>query len=249
MSGDNKQRAASVLVAHAGLRIESLGDYEGLDGLKVSDFPEMKISEDGVSFSKIPAMVRVRGNLSKAGHQYFSFLSEEGCEYLKDYLRDRMSQGEKIQKDSSVITGKHQNRIKPHVSTSNISDMIRVAIRTAGFTWRPYVLRAYFETQLMLADSKGLILRDYRTFFMGHKGDIENRYSTNKGKLPTEVIDDMRSSYKQASEFLETTKKEASSAQVQKVKEELEAEMDVKIKLRTLEMALRNGLHATRLMP
>ena len=28
----------------------------------------------------------------------------------------------------------------------------------------PYVLRAYFDTQLMLAESKGLVLEDYRSF-------------------------------------------------------------------------------------
>jgi len=55
-----------------------------------------------------------------------------------------------------------------------------------------YVLRSYFDTQLMLAESKGLVLRDYRTFWMGHKGDIENRYTTNKQRLPEEVIEDMR---------------------------------------------------------
>ena len=44
----------------------------------------------------------------------------------------------------------------------------------------------------MLAESKGLVLRDYRQFWMGHKGDIENRYTTNKQKLPETVIEDMR---------------------------------------------------------
>jgi len=85
--------------------------------------------------------------------------------------------------------------------------MIRGAIRKAGFPWRPYVLRSYFDTQLMLAESKGLILRDYRQFWMGHKGDIENRYTTNKQKLPEEVIEDMREAYKRSQEYLETTTK------------------------------------------
>ena len=43
----------------------------------------------------------------------------------------------------------------------------------------------------MLAESKGMVLRDYRQFWMGHKGDIENRYTTNKQKLPESVIEDM----------------------------------------------------------
>ena len=70
------------------------------------------------------------------------------------------------------------------------------------------MLRAYFDTQLMLAESKGLVLRDYRQFWMGHKGDIENRYTTNKCMLPESVIDDMREAYRRSQEYLQTTKPE-----------------------------------------
>ena len=38
---------------------------------------------------------------------------------------------------------------------------------------------------------------------MGHKGDIEVRYSTNK-RLPQDMIGEMRSAYVRASKFLET---------------------------------------------
>jgi len=41
-------------------------------------------------------MVVVRRELSKAKHQYFSSLSEEGCEYLKDYLEERFRGGGKL---------------------------------------------------------------------------------------------------------------------------------------------------------
>ena len=46
LSGDSKARVACVLVAHSGLRISSIGNYLGNDGLRVKDFPEMRI-EDG----------------------------------------------------------------------------------------------------------------------------------------------------------------------------------------------------------
>ena len=206
LSSDKKARAASVLVAHSGLRIEVLGNYSGNDGLKISDLPEMVIKDDTVEFTKIPAMVIVRKELSKARHQFFTFLSEEGCEYLKDYLEERIRQGEKLTPESPIITPKM--KMKPFIRTMNISDTIRVAIRKAGFRSRPYVLRSYFDTQLMLAESKGLVLRDYRTFWMGHKGDIENRYTTNKQKLTEQVVEDMREAYKRSQEFLVTTKKE-----------------------------------------
>lgn len=98
-----------------------------------------------------------------------------------------------------------------------MSAILSLAIRKAGFDWRPYVLRSYFDTQLMLAESKGLVLRDYRQFWMGHKGDIENRYTTNKQKLPENVIEDIREAYHKSQEFLQTIK--AEETREEKVKE------------------------------
>ena len=204
LSGDKKARAACILVAHSGLRIEVLGNYAGTDGLAIKDLPELEIEGGEIVFPETPTLLTVRRELSKAGHQYFTFLSQEGCEILKDYLEDRMREDETLTLDSPLITPKL--RMKPFIRANNIGDAIREAIRTAGFTWRPYVLRSYFDTQLMLAESKGLVLRDYRQFWMGHKGDIENRYTTNKHKLPESVIEDMREAYGRSQEYLQTAK-------------------------------------------
>lgn len=204
LSGSKQARTACVIIAHAGLRLQGLGGYTGYDGLRMRDLPELKIKGSEVSFEKIPAMVVVRSALSKARHQYFTFLTEEACGYLKDYLEERLREGEQLTPDSAIVKPKFAQ--KPFIRTVNIGDMMRLAIRSAGLPWRPYVLRCYFDTQLMLAESKGLVLRDYRQFWMGHKGDIENRYTTNKHKLPEEVIEDMREAYKRSQEYLQTTK-------------------------------------------
>ena len=209
LSGDKKARVACVLVAHSGLRIKTLGNYRGEDGLRIKDLPEMMVEGDSVNLKQIPTIVIVRRELSKAGHQYFTFLTEEGCEYLRDYLEDRIREGEAMTSESPIITPKLA--VKPFIRAVNIGDNIRVAIRGAGFPCRPYVLRSYFDTQLMLAESKGLVLRDYRKFWMGHKGDVENRYTTNKAKLPETVIDDMREAYRRSQEYLQTTKLEETS--------------------------------------
>ncbi|MEM2843776.1 MAG: site-specific integrase, partial [Candidatus Bathyarchaeia archaeon] len=137
-SGDKKARVACVLIAHSGLRIETLGNYSGDDGLRIKDFPEIEIKNGIIEFKKIPTIVIVRKELSKARHQYFTFLSEEGCEYLKEYLEARMREGEKLTLDSPIITPKL--KMKPFIRTINIGDIIRIAIRKAGFPWRPYVL-------------------------------------------------------------------------------------------------------------
>ena len=209
LSGDKKTRTASVLVAHTGVRIKTIGNYQGDDGLRVRDFPEMKIESGTVEFNAIPTLVVVRRDLSKARHQYLTFLGEEGCDYLKDYLETRMREGEELTKESAIITPKR--RMKPFIRATNVGDVIRSAIRKAGYDWRPYVLRSYFDTQLMLAESKGLVLRDYRGFWMGHKGDIENRYTTNKGRLPETVIENMRDAYRRSQEYLQTIRRDKTS--------------------------------------
>jgi hypothetical protein len=61
----------------------------------------------------------------------------------------------------------------------------------------------------MMAESDGLIIRDYRTFWMGHKGDIENTYTVNKGLSP-DVVEKMREAYtKSADKYLQTGFKES----------------------------------------
>ncbi len=199
-----QQRSADVLISHCGFRLETLGDFGGDDGLAVSDFPEMvlELKKREVSFKKIPTMVVVRPNLSKAGHQYFSFLTAEGCEYIKQYLEARMRSGEKLGLDSAIISPKYSDN--KFITTNNIGDLMRTSIRKAGFNVRPYVLRCFFDTQSLIAESKGLLVGDYRKFFMGHKGNIEARYTVNKHRLPEALVEDMREKYQRASELLQT---------------------------------------------
>ena len=130
----------------------------------------------------------VRPELSKVGHKYFTFIGAEACSYVADYLRQRMELGEEIGPDSDLIHAQaNQDKIRgsgKHLTTVNVGDGVRKSIRAAGFPWRPYVLRAYFDTQLLLAENKGKVAHDYRVFWMGHKGSIESRYTTYKRCLP-----------------------------------------------------------------
>jgi hypothetical protein len=85
-----------------------------------------------------------------------------------------------------------------------IRKIIRTRLRYCKINARAYDLRVTFATRLMLAESRGMIIRDYRVFFMGHKGDIEARYTTSKNTLPVDVIEDMRSSFARAQKYLES---------------------------------------------
>ena len=61
-----RARCSISFMAFAGLRPETLGNMNGTDGLTIGDLPEMKIQDGKVIFEKIPTMVVVRLNLSKA---------------------------------------------------------------------------------------------------------------------------------------------------------------------------------------
>jgi len=214
LAADPRDRVSCVLMAHSGLRIEVIGNADGTDGLRLGDLPELKISGDKVEFESVPMRLVVRPELSKARHSYFTFLGEEGCGYLKSYIEDRLRSGEALKPESPVIAPRWQRRQKTAPAgkgeepiflwTNNVSDSIKGAIRTAGLQLRPYVLRAFFDTQLLMAESKGKLSHDYRVFWMGHRGNMEARYTTNKGRLPQDMIADMRGSYERCQGFLST---------------------------------------------
>ncbi|MDG6924947.1 MAG: hypothetical protein JRN09_00175 [Nitrososphaerota archaeon] len=163
-------------------------------------------------------MLIARKTLSKAGHQYFTFLAQEGGQYLQEYLGWRLREGEELLPKSPVITF-HERKgkyVKPeddgrkHITSINMGDIIRKPIRKAGFDWRPYVLRRYFDVRMMMAEGDGLIIRDWREFWMGHKGDIEATYTVNKG-VTQDIIEKMREAYKKSESLLSTEKEQGVS--------------------------------------
>jgi hypothetical protein len=144
----------------------------------------------------------VRKNLSKAGHQYFTFVLQQTITYIQEYLEDRVKQGERLVKDSPLLgfdpRGVKKNRF---LRTNLVTRDVREAILRAGFSWRPYVFRAYCDTNMIIAESKGKISHPYLQFIMGHKGDLEARYSTNKGVLPPDMVEDTRKAYRECEPF------------------------------------------------
>lgn len=202
-------KVAIAIMAFSGLRPESLGNYEGTDGLRLGDIRELDLDER--DFTTLPSMVVIRSVLSKASNQYFSFIPEEGATYIKEYLEERMKAGEVLTADSPLLQLDPRGvKTNKHLRTALVTRDIREAIVSSGLKMRPYVLRAYFATAMDIAESKGLISHPWRQFMMGHKGDIEARYSTNKGRLPPDMIESMRESYRKCTKYLETRSSDAS---------------------------------------
>lgn len=208
-----RERAASVLVAHAGLRLESLGDYLGEDGLSIADLPEMRVKGRRVSFEKVPTLVVVRSGVSKTRRPYFTFLGSEGCQYLAEYIEGRARSGEKLLPSSPVIVPERAEL--KFIRTTNIGDLIRTAIRKAGLPNRPYDLRVFFGTQLQIGGPKAQLPDKWRLFWMGHVVDRNDRpYNVGRARMNLSLVAEMREAYHRAEPFLSTGKTVAAISEV-----------------------------------
>lgn len=196
-----RDRVSCALIAHAGVRPEVIGNYKGTDGLRLKDLPDLRIEKGRVIFDRIPAMVVVRPELSKTGKRYFSFIGQEAADYIRSYLEDRIRSGEELGPETDLVSPKWAS--KKFIRSLNISDGIRLSIRKAGYDWRPYVLRGYFSTRLMMAEARGQMIFSFREFLMGHNSSISATYSINK-KLNEDVLDNIRDAYGSSLQFLET---------------------------------------------
>lgn len=207
-------RVAIAMMAFTGLRPESLGNYEGTDSLKLGDIKDFQLNGT-MEFSSIPSLVIVRNRISKASNQHFSFIPQEGATHFIEYLDERKKAGEVLDQNSPLLQLDPRGAKTNHfLRTALVPRDIREAIIAAGLRMRPYVLRSYFATVMDIVESKGPISHPWRQFTMGHKGDIEARYSTNKGRLPPDMIEGMRESYKKCTKYLETRAFEASESDV-----------------------------------
>jgi hypothetical protein len=228
---DTRQRVEVSLMAFSTFRDETLGDYLGVDGLKIRDFPEMTIHQDTqtVEFQKIPTVVICRAPISKTKYEYLSFLNAEGSDHLKTYLEERMRPrrkstkqngktvevtvpGEVLTPDSPIITPKQLN-VGSHIRTTNIGDSIKKPIQKAGFKWRPYILRRYGSMKLLHAEEDGLP-HSYALFWTGHHGDILMTYTLQKG-LDDVTLEKLRAAYKKADEKHLTTLQPKPTSQAQ----------------------------------
>jgi hypothetical protein len=132
-----RTRVTEVLIAFANLRPHSIGNHDESDGLMIKDFPELRIETGRVVFDNVPTMVVVRATLSKTRHKYFTFLSDEGCTYLKEYLEKRLRSGEVLKKKRPIIIYERASATLKFMTTRKISRMIREAMRRAACARTP----------------------------------------------------------------------------------------------------------------
>ena len=153
-----RTKVAIALMEFSGLRPESLGNYAGTDGLRISDAVDLSVRGKSIDFESIPCQIIVRPELSKARHRYFTFLGEEGTLYLREYLEQRIRSGETLTKNSSLLLPDKEMSRKElknkFAMTVFVSRWLKKAILAAGFEWRPYIFGAYLATAWTLQNPR-----------------------------------------------------------------------------------------------
>jgi len=197
-------------MAYGGLRIEVLGHQYLRDGLRLGDLPELDYGT--LKFEATPTLVVIRPELSKSKHKYRTFFPKETCDDIILFLQKRVSHGEVLTERSPVISvnpnlnrgqwGHGRDDVEDrHIRATSVSRDIRSAMQP-NYSYRPYVLRSYFSTRLLLAVSARALDNNYRVYWMGQKGSMAARYSSNKAALPDDLIEDMRAAYSRSRRYL-----------------------------------------------
>jgi len=174
------------LIAFLGVRFNVIGD------LRISDFPEMRISDKKIIFEKMPTRVKVRAGLSKNKKEYQTFLIEFGCMILKNWLELRMQKGEQLDSDNLIIPTVHEEDASLRRRANIVARRLYTVFNKTNYTSRPYSIKDFFATALLNSG----IQQNYQTFFMGHTGPMQNEYSVRR-QQPAEQIEFMRKIFKE----------------------------------------------------
>ena len=218
--GPIRTRAMIALAAFSGIRPEVMGNVDGSDGLRIGDIKDLKIKDNEVVFEKLPAVIVVRPQLSKTRKRYLTLIPPEGAKYITDYLNWRKKRGAVLDENSLVIRADDRANYLQHggiLTTNIIRKRLKETIVAAGFEYRPYVFRSYFASALDMCENKRIISHSWFQYWMGHKGDMSARYSTEK-LLRTGVVEEMRGKFNECCKYIETEQRgDDGTAQLKKV--------------------------------
>ena len=174
-------------MAHSGLRPATIAGYSGDRGLTLGDLPDLELSPEP-KFKELPFAIRVPGGLSKTRASYISFGTRQLAIVLLSSLLERREGGEKLSPASPLIAHTPPGSLRGaarrealdgtnrFMRTSSLTKELGEALHAAmpeGVTWRPYVLRSYCSTRLLLSQMN----RDLRESLLGHDTGISGMYS------------------------------------------------------------------------
>ncbi len=215
-------KVVALLMAHAGLRPGTLGFYREGEALRLRNLPELDVKT--LTFSTVPFIIEVPGAISKNRRAYLTFGTKVLADRIIEYLRQRRGiqmvyrrregdagrfvptklPGEKLARDSPLVTGERYDQLGKFVSEKAIMVELSSAIARAKpetVNWVPYVLRSYCSTRLWEASMDGAIDFQTREAILGHNAGISALYSSRR-KLEASTVEKMRASYKRCERYL-----------------------------------------------
>ncbi len=208
---DVHKRKDAGLMAYGGLRGESVGNFDGTDGLQIRDLRDFDLAN--LRFTRTPSQIKVRGEdgagedfgkwLSKAKHSYFTLAYGVLQQYLVESFVNRVTLGETLT-GYSPVRGRGDGR-PGFITSGTFYDTLNKAIHEAGYQLHAYQLRASFDMQMTNAQNNGLLAYDYSEFFMGHKGRISATYTVRK-QLPPETLKEMEAGFLRATAYFDDPK-------------------------------------------
>lgn len=208
-------QVTALLMGHSGLRPGTFAVYRSGDvALRLGDLPDLDLER--LQFRAVPFLIRVPGPLSKNRRAYVTFGTQELANTLVAYLKERLSRPrsrkgtsvapETLSGESPLVAVRDTETETGFVTVKAVTAELRNAIEKvvpSDTGWRPYVLRSYASTQLLLAESNGKITRDFREAILGHDLGVSGRYNLSKKLQPT-MVEEMRVAYKRCEPFLST---------------------------------------------
>jgi integrase len=200
-----RDRAVVYVLASSGVRIGVLAtQFEPADGLRLKHLQDLQLGSE-LAFSKVPFAIRVPAYLSKGKNAYYTFGSREAADAILSYLKERKQGGERLSPESPLVLPDTRGRRSERRAKDGASFMVRKALaervkkamcRVAppNAAWHAHTLRAWFSTQMEACESKGLVSRTRREFFMGHSLGVDGQYNIERPLSPTK-LDELRASY------------------------------------------------------
>ncbi len=210
-----RAKCAIIFIGFLGLR------FKAIAGLKIFDFPEINISDNKISFTKTPTLIKIRKELSKNKKPYMVFLIEIGCNIVKDWLEFRIRQGEKLDSDSYILPVETDK--DSYKKGASISKIIDRTLEKLGSKTRPYSLKNFFATALLNSS----IEQNYQSFFLGHNGPMQLTYSLRR-QLSVEQIEEMRQIFKEKIEPQLLKSAAVTKAQIEQQEQLKKLQADIK---------------------
>lgn len=206
-----RQGTIMSFLSKCGLRPQSIGSVDGSDGLMLQDFPDLALVDGQWRFLKQPPRVVIRKNLSKARHEYFSYMTPLAQLWFLAYLNERMANNETLNPTSPAVSPMKASPFSKKytkgrfMKTAMVSRDVREAMRPR-FSTRPYLLRGCFRTSLAIAEADNVVSHSLAEFWFAHRGDISARYSLTKGVLPKQLLDKMEEAFLKCVEYIDIEK-------------------------------------------